>query len=129
GSGRDPSPPFLPQHPDAAPRAAGFLLPPLHRRPKFRSPQRRPNGARGRGEERVAPRLWEGVPPMRIFAALLFAAALTLPLPPRATAQVKAATSLVLDGDNVTILRDSYGVPHVFAATERGVYFGNGYAV
>ena len=47
-------------------------------------------------------------------------------LPARATT---GTTTLTVAGDTVEILRDSYGVPHVFARTERGVYFGNGYAV
>jgi penicillin amidase len=39
------------------------------------------------------------------------------------------SVTLNVDGDTVTILRDSYGVPHVFASTRRGLFFGNGYAV
>lgn len=38
-------------------------------------------------------------------------------------------TVLRVDADTVTILRDGYGVPHVFASTERGLFYGNGYAV
>ena len=34
-----------------------------------------------------------------------------------------------VDGDQVTIVRDDYGVPHVFAETERGLFYGDGYAV
>src|SRR2546421_3713187 len=37
--------------------------------------------------------------------------------------------TLSVDNEEVTIIRDSYGVPHVLASTERGVYFGGGYAV
>ena len=37
--------------------------------------------------------------------------------------------SLVVDGHEVTIIRDNYGVPHVFADTEQALYYGNGYAV
>src|ERR1044071_8518094 len=33
------------------------------------------------------------------------------------------------DGEEVTIVRDDYGVPHILASTERGAYFGGGYAV
>jgi len=42
-----------------------------------------------------------------------------------------AAPSVTLDvgGDRVTILRDAYGLPHVFASTRRGLFHGNGYAV
>jgi penicillin amidase len=36
---------------------------------------------------------------------------------------------LTVDGQQVTIVRDSYGVPHVFADTEEALYYGNGYAV
>lgn len=36
---------------------------------------------------------------------------------------------LTVDGEPVTIVRDDYGVPHVFADTERGLFYGNGYAV
>ncbi|HSV73805.1 MAG TPA: penicillin acylase family protein [Chthonomonadales bacterium] len=41
------------------------------------------------------------------------------------------APSVTLDvgGDRVTILRDAFGVPHVFASTRRGLFHGNGYAV
>jgi penicillin amidase len=39
------------------------------------------------------------------------------------------AVTLTVDGDSVTIRRDGYGVPHVSAGTERGLYYGNGYAV
>jgi penicillin amidase len=30
--------------------------------------------------------------------------------------------------DGARIVRDEYGVPHVYASTERGLFFGNGYA-
>ena len=40
-----------------------------------------------------------------------------------------AKTVLRVDSDEVAILRDSYGVPHVFAATPRGLFYGDGYAV
>jgi len=36
---------------------------------------------------------------------------------------------VTVDGQEVRILRDRYGVPHVFAPSARAVYFGNGYAV
>lgn len=38
------------------------------------------------------------------------------------------AARLEVDGDQVTIARDRYGVPHVFASTVRGLFTGNGYA-
>lgn len=34
-----------------------------------------------------------------------------------------------IDGEEVTIVRDDFGVPHILASTERGAYFGGGYAV
>ena len=37
--------------------------------------------------------------------------------------------TLEVEGEQVTILRDRYGVPHVMAGSERAVYFGNGYAI
>ncbi|HXG93326.1 MAG TPA: penicillin acylase family protein [Blastocatellia bacterium] len=37
--------------------------------------------------------------------------------------------TITVDGEEVTIIRDDFGVPHIFARTERGVYFGGGYAV
>ncbi len=39
------------------------------------------------------------------------------------------STTLQVDGDTVTITRDTYGVPHVFASTPRGLFYGNGYAI
>jgi len=33
------------------------------------------------------------------------------------------------EGEEVRILRDRYGVPHVFAPSARAAYFGNGYAI
>jgi len=36
---------------------------------------------------------------------------------------------LTVDGQTVTIVRDSYGVPHVFADSDAALYYGNGYAV
>jgi penicillin G amidase len=38
-------------------------------------------------------------------------------------------TTLIVDGLNVSIARDSYGVPHVFAYTNRGLFVGYGYVV
>jgi len=36
---------------------------------------------------------------------------------------------LNLDGEQISIVRDLYGVPHIMAQTDRGAYFGGGYAV
>jgi len=36
--------------------------------------------------------------------------------------------TLQLNGDEVTIIRDSFGVPHIFAKTEIEAYYGGGYA-
>ena len=36
---------------------------------------------------------------------------------------------ITVDGQQVTIVRDDYGVPHVFADTERALFYGNGYVV
>ncbi|UCH34176.1 MAG: penicillin acylase family protein [Armatimonadota bacterium] len=37
--------------------------------------------------------------------------------------------AVTVDGHEVTIVRDSYGVPHVFADADEALYYGNGYAV
>src|SRR5258706_15221815 len=36
---------------------------------------------------------------------------------------------LKLDGEEIHIQRDPYGVPHIFASSERALFYGNGYAV
>jgi penicillin amidase len=36
---------------------------------------------------------------------------------------------LTVRGEKVTILRDAYGVPHVFANSLYGLFYGNGYAI
>ena len=38
-------------------------------------------------------------------------------------------TVLDVNGDQVTIYRDEFGVPHIFAETNRGLFVGYGYAV
>jgi acyl-homoserine lactone acylase PvdQ len=38
-------------------------------------------------------------------------------------------TILNVDGEEVVIGRDEYGVPHVFAETNKGLFTGYGYAV
>jgi penicillin amidase len=37
--------------------------------------------------------------------------------------------TLQFEGEPVTVIRDSYGVPHILAQTERGAYYGGGYAI
>ena len=37
--------------------------------------------------------------------------------------------TLKLEGEEIAIIRDSFGVPHILAETQRGVYYGGGYAV
>jgi penicillin G amidase len=46
--------------------------------------------------------------------------------PPTARASF---TALDVEGDAVTIARDEFGIPHVFARTNRGLFVGYGYAV
>lgn len=48
---------------------------------------------------------------------------------PASPADAARVTVLEVDGDKVEIVRDSFGVPHVYATTLRGLFFGNGYAV
>src|SRR5436309_12263901 len=38
-------------------------------------------------------------------------------------------TTLDVDGDQVKIYRDEYGVPHIFGETNRGLFVGYGYAI
>lgn len=38
-------------------------------------------------------------------------------------------TTLIVDGLKVSLVRDSYGVPHIFAYTNRGLFVGYGYTV
>jgi penicillin amidase len=42
---------------------------------------------------------------------------------------VSSKQTLSLGGDEITIIRDNFGVPHIFAKTVRGAYYGGGYAV
>jgi penicillin amidase len=56
-----------------------------------------------------------------LFTLLLGSAAVQTP------AQGPSRT-LNVDGETVRIVRDSYGVPHVSATTQRGLFYGNGYA-
>jgi penicillin amidase len=45
----------------------------------------------------------------------------------RAAAQNRQ--TLNLDGEGIIIIRDGFGVPHIFAKSARGAYYGSGYAV
>ncbi|MSO22511.1 MAG: hypothetical protein EXQ58_04490 [Acidobacteria bacterium] len=36
---------------------------------------------------------------------------------------------LQLDREEIHIQRDRFGVPHIFASSERALFYGNGYAV
>ena len=40
-----------------------------------------------------------------------------------------SVTTLLVDGRRVQIIRDQYGIPHIFARTNRGLFVGAGYAV
>jgi penicillin amidase len=40
-----------------------------------------------------------------------------------------STTTLTVNGDAVEIFRDDFGVPHIFAETDRGLFVGFGYAV
>src|SRR5262245_23635344 len=40
----------------------------------------------------------------------------------------ESCTSLKVDNDKVKICRDSYGVPHIFAETNKALFQGFGYA-
>jgi len=47
-------------------------------------------------------------------------------------ASVQIATGqqlLQLDGEEIRVQRDRFGVPHIFATSERALFYGNGYAV
>ncbi len=44
-------------------------------------------------------------------------------------AALAAQKTITVDGETVTILRDSFGVPHIFAPSDRSLYYANGYAV
>src|SRR5829696_5337891 len=73
---------------------------------------------------------------LRRFRVLLAAVAL-VPLLAAGSAAVSAAAPASPDGngnghgdgrDPVRILRDEYGVPHVYAASARSLFYGAGYA-
>lgn len=60
--------------------------------------------------------------------ALLGTAALTLGMPSSAGAPVKHAPPATASGAGTEILWDSFGVPHIYARTEAGGFYGFGYA-
>jgi penicillin amidase len=76
---------------------------------------------------------------MRYFRkALLIAWILTLIIPaaPTVLSRIRPGQRsaferriLKLDGEDIHIIRDSYGAPHIFAKTDRGGFYGGGYAV
>ncbi len=39
-----------------------------------------------------------------------------------------ATATLVVEGETVTIIRDNFGVPHIFAPSDRALFYANGYA-
>ena len=47
-----------------------------------------------------------------------------------ASVQMAAAQQVLqLDGEQIRVQRDRFGVPHIFANSERALFFGNGYAI
>src|SRR5262245_25423871 len=54
---------------------------------------------------------------------------LALPLGGHGRVEDQAPTILKVEGEKVVIARDEYGVPHVFAETNKGLFTGFGYAV
>src|SRR2546428_11649788 len=59
-------------------------------------------------------------------ALILFAAVFAAPAPPRATAQDVARWEQA--AQNVTIIRDDWGIPHVYGRTDADAVFGLMYA-
>lgn len=45
------------------------------------------------------------------------------------SAPASAEQTLNFNGEEIRIVRDSFGVPHVFASIERALFYGNGYAI
>jgi penicillin amidase len=46
------------------------------------------------------------------------------------SARMAAAQQVLqLDGEQIRIQRDHFGVPHIFASSERALFYGNGYAI
>ena len=64
-----------------------------------------------------------------LLAALASAALLIFCPPPAARATDAGFTTLVVDGEPVKIYRDDFGVPHIFAETNRGLFEAYGYTV
>ena len=46
----------------------------------------------------------------------------------RAVPEVASKTQLDVDGETASILRDSFGIPHIFAPSNRAVYVAYGFA-
>jgi Penicillin amidase len=65
--------------------------------------------------------------------AMAVAALLVFLLMSWRTGDIRAAdtgfTNLDVDGEQVRIYRDEYGVPHIFAETNKGLFQGYGYAI
>src|SRR5262249_51543544 len=61
--------------------------------------------------------------------AVLASTSFTQQKPERGKQPAITKQTIQITGDKITIIRDSFGVPHIFADTERGVYYGGGYAV
>ena len=57
------------------------------------------------------------------FVAVLLSASIT------ATATNTGFTTLDVNGEAVKIYRDDFGIPHIFAETNRGLFEAYGYAV
>ncbi|MEM3578837.1 MAG: penicillin acylase family protein [Candidatus Bathyarchaeia archaeon] len=63
------------------------------------------------------------------FAAMLMMLSAVIVVPVKAYMKAYDATTLSFGCELVTIIRDNYGVPHVFAKTREGLAFGCGYAM
>ena len=65
-----------------------------------------------------------------VVAMVLTIAIAALPnLPSTAHAAPEGFTTLDVNGELVTIYRDDFGTPHIFAETNRGLFEAYGYAV
>ncbi len=66
---------------------------------------------------------------MQSFGVVLLAGATLANAPCWAEAPPTATKVRALVGENVEIRRDSYGMPHIYAKTTHGLFYGYGYAV